>query len=349
MKFDVIIGNPPYQGDVKGENETYAPPVYHDFLEAAYALADRVCMIHPARFLFNAGSTPKTWNQKMLADTHLKVTYYEMDSGKAFPGTDIKGGVAVTYRDATKAFGAIGVFTPWVELNAIKAKVCNGKRFQSLKETVYSRTVYRLTQRLHEEHPEAISLLSKGHAYDMSTNIFERLPTLFTPSKPKDGKTYIRIYGRLGDERVFRWVRQDYVNTPDNLHKWKVFVPAANGSGALGEVLTTPVIGEPVIGEPVIGSTETFISIGCFGTRAEAEACLKYVKTKFARAMLGILKVTAHVTPKTWAYVPLQDFTAGSDIDWGVSVAEVDAQLYRKYGLSAEEVAFIESKVKEMA
>ena len=103
------------------------------------------------------------------------------------------------------------------------------------------------------------------------------------------------------------------------------------------------------VGEPLIGSTETFISVGCFETQAEAEACLKYVKTKFARAMLGILKITAHVTPEKWTYVPLQDFTAGSDIDWGKSVAEIDRQLYKKYGLSEDEVAFIESKVKEMA
>lgn len=186
--------------------------------------------------------------------------------------------------------------------------------------------------------------MSKGHDYDLKSNAFELLLQVFFERKPEDGKAYIRIYGRLEGERVVRWIRKDYVNEPDNLTRWKVFVPAANGSGALGEVLTTP-----MIGEPMIGSTETFISIGSFATQGEAAACLKYVKTKFARAMLGILKITAHVTPDKWAYVPLQDFTVGSDIDWGVSVAEVDAQLYRKYGLSEEEVAFIESKVKEMA
>ena len=344
MKFDVIIGNPPYQGDVKGENDTYAPPIYHDFLEEAYGLADCVCMIHPARFLFNAGSTPKAWNKKMLEDQHLKVTYYEVDSGKVFSGTDIKGGVAVTYRDKEKAFGAIGVFTPWSELNTIKEKVCNNKRFHSVKPLVFTAYAYHFTEKLYEEHPELRGILSKGHDYDLKSNAFELLPSLFSHGKPEDGKTYIRIYGRIGNERVFRWVRQDYVNTPANLHKWKVFVPGANGSGALGEVLATP-----LIGEPLIGSTETFISIGCFETHAEAEACFKYVKTKFARAMLGILKITQANTPQKWAFVPLQDFTAGSDIDWSVSVAEVDAQLYRKYRLSAEEVAFIESKVKEMA
>ncbi len=349
MKFDFIIGNPPYQEETNGEGRNFAPPIYHHFLEGAYSLSDRVEMIHPARFLFNAGSTPKAWNQKMLEDTHLRVVAYEADGSRFFPGTDIKGGVAITYRDARRSFGAIGVFTPFAELNATKAKVCGRKEFKSLKEIVCSRTLYRLTDTMHREHPEALELQSKGHPYDMSSNIFDVLPHIFFESRPSDGKEYIRIYGRMGAERVFRWVRRDYVNEPANLHRWKVFVPSANGSGALGEVLTTPIIGEPIIGEPIIGSTETFISIGCFETQAEAEACLKYVKTKFARAMLGILKITQNGAPETWRMVPLQDFTCGSDIDWGVSVAEVDRQLYKKYGLSGDEVAFIESKVKEMA
>lgn len=343
MKFDFIIGNPPYQDETKGDNETYAPPTYHRFLDSAYTLSDRVEMIHPARFLFNAGSTPKAWNEKMLADPHLKVEFYEPDASKVFPGTDIKGGVAITYRDATRDFGAIGTFTPFEELNTIKQKVC-GTDFRPLSEIVFSRTSYRLTEVLHQEHPEAAGQLSKGHLYDMSTNIFELLPEVFSEKKPEDGKAYIQIYGREKGERVFRWIRKDYVNEPKNLNYWKVVLPKSNGSGALGEVLTTP-----LIGEPLIGSTETFISIGCFETQAEAEACLKYLKTKFARAMLGILKVTQDNPPDRWAYVPLQDFTAESGIDWGKSVAEIDQRLYQKYGLSEEEVAFIESKVKEMA
>ena len=349
MKFDFIIGNPPYQDEAKGDNETYAPPTYHRFLDSAYTLSDRVEMIHPARFLFNAGSTPKAWNEKMLADPHLKVEFYEPDATKVFPDTSFMGGIAITYRDATRDFGAIGTFTPFEELNSIKQKVCERTDFRPLSEITFSRTSYRLTEALHQEHPEAAGQLSKGHRYDMSTNIFELLPEVFSEKKPEDGKAYIQIYGREKGERVFRWIRKDYVNEPKNLNYWKVVLPKSNGSGALGEVLATPLIGEPIVSKPLIGSTETFISIGCFETQAEAEACLKYLKTKFARAMLGILKVTQDNPPDRWAYVPLQDFTAESGIDWGKSVAEIDRQLYKKYGLSDDEVAFIESKVEEMA
>lgn len=97
-----------------------------------------------------------------------------------------------------------------------------------------------------------------------------------------------------------------------------------------------------------MGFTETFISIGETDSKSEAEATLKYVKTKFARVMLGILKVTQNNAKPTWKYVPIQDFTKNSDIDWSKSIAEIDQQLYKKYGLSDEEIAFIEEKVQEM-
>ena len=304
-------------------------------------------LIHPARFLFNAGSTPKAWNEQMLADPCLRVEWYEADSGKVFPGTDIKGGVAVTYRDAKRRLGPIGTFIADETLRAIKQKVCSGKAFHALEESIQTAYAYHFTETLYAEHPELRGCLSKGHDYDLKSNALELLPQVFFAREPEDvssGKAYIRIYGRLGNERVFRWIRKDYVNEPANLSSWKVVLPKSNGSGALGEVLTTP-----IIGEPMVGSTETFISIGNFGTQAEAEACLKYVKTKFARVMLGVLKVTQDNPPDKWAYVPSQDFTSGSDIDWGQSVAGIDRQLYKKYGLSEEEVAFIEGKVKEMA
>ena len=104
MKFDYAIGNPPYNADfsISGDNGKFAAPVYNLFMDAAYGIADRVELIHPARFLFNAGSTPKAWNEKMLNNKHFKVCYYEPDCKKVFSNTDIKGGVAITYYDRTR-------------------------------------------------------------------------------------------------------------------------------------------------------------------------------------------------------------------------------------------------------
>ena len=125
MKFDFAIGNPPYQDITTGENDTFAPPVYNKFLDSAYQIADKVEMIHPARFLFNAGSTPKAWNEKMLNDPYFKVMHYEEDASKVFANTDIKGGVAITYHNDLKNFGAIQVFTKYSVLNGILKKIKN--------------------------------------------------------------------------------------------------------------------------------------------------------------------------------------------------------------------------------
>ena len=345
MKFDFIIGNPPYQDESNGEMRNYAPPIYNLFMDEAYKIADAVELIHPARFLFDAGSTPKSWNEKMLQDEHFKVIHYEPDSNKIFPGlsTPIKGGIAITYRNKNENFGAIQAFAQYVEVNTVSHKVINHNNFKSLSDIVYSRTSYRLTDVMHKENPDALSKLSNGHAYDMSSNIFQRLPEIFFDCKPDDGKEYIRILGRDNNERVYKYIRRDYVNNVENLNAYKLYVAQANGSGAFGEALS-----QPIIGEPEIGATETFISIGNFQTKSEAKALEKYVKTKFARTLLSILKVTQNGNKPVWRMIPIQDFTSSSDIDWSKSVKEIGRQLYAKYGLDENEINFIESHVKEM-
>ena len=354
MKFDVVIGNPPYQDKTKGDNDSFAPPVYHSFMDLSYKLADVVTLITPARFLFNAGSTPKAWNEKMLKDEHLKIVKYEPISGNIFPKTDIKGGVVITLRDKNKNFKSLdekyapaGIFIPFNELTSIMHKVTS-KSFSSFSKIIYGRNIYRFTDKMHKDYPNAINKLSKGHAYDLSSNIFSRLPEVFFDKKPNDGYDYVKILGRDNSERVYKYIRTDYIRTTENLNKYKVFVPKANGSGALGEVLSTPILGKPILGKPILGSTETFISIGAFDTQEIAESVLKFIKTKFTRVMLGILKITQDNTAEKWELVPMQDFTINSDIDWSKSIHEIDLQLYKKYNLSDEEINFIETKVQAM-
>ncbi len=348
--FDFCIGNPPYQQeqesvDIEGSQKNYAPPVYNIFMDNAYKVAKRVELIHPARFLFNAGSTPKSWNEKMLNDTQFKVLKYEPDSNKVFPGlsSPIKGGVAITYHDDTQEFGPIIAFAQYPEANTVAHKVNNRDDFISLSSIVYSRTAYRLTDKMHQVYPNAISKLSKGHAYDMASNIFERLPEIFFESEPKDGFQYIKILGRDGSKRKYKFIRRDFVNNVDNMTYYKVLVPQANGNGTFGETIS-----QPVIEEPNVGNTETFISIGKFELKTEAEALCKYISTKFARTLLSVLKVTQNGNKPVWKMIPLQDFSTLSDIDWSKSIHEIDLQLYHKYNLSKEEIDFIETNVKEM-
>ena len=338
MKFDVVIGNPPYQEEAQGTS-TSDDPIYYKFMDEAYKIAEKSILITPARFLFNAGKTPKNWNKKMLSDEKIKVSFYEQKSANVFPGTDIKGGVAITYRDETKIFGEIGTFTSFTELNSLLKKVENRNDFQSIMSIIYTQSKFNLDA-LYRDFPHYEGIIgSNGRDKRLRKPILGRLDVF---SQEDQGECY-KILGRLNNERVYRYIPRKYIESHPNLLSYKVIVPAANGSGSIGEVLSTP-----LIGSPLIGFTDTFISFGSFETQIEAEALLKYIKTKFARAMLGVLKITQDNTRDKWAKVPLQDFTSSSDIDWSQSVAEIDAQLYKKYGLSQEEIDFIESKVREM-
>ena len=345
-KFDFVISNPPYQEETLGDNKTFAPPVYNKFIDAAKKISDKAVFITPARFLFDAGGTPKDWNKKMLNDPHFKVLDYSPDASKYFKGVDIEGGVAITLHDKTQTFEPIGTFIHFEELRSICERVVIRSDFVTFGQIISGRTPYLFTDKLHEENPNAVTKLSDGHSYDISSNAFTALPEIFLNEKPS--VDCLRVLGRLNNERAYCWIRKDFVRgrLEEYVGKWKIFVPKANGaSGKLNDKEPARIISKPVIGEPLDICTDTFLVVGAFDTRAETDACLAYIKSKFARVMLGALKVTP-VNPKaTWSKVPLQDFTAASDIDWS---GDVDEQLYRKYNLTAAQIKFIETHVKEM-
>lgn len=335
VKIKAIVGNPPYQ-EVNEGNGNGANPLYHLFIDLGRKLSPIGSMIHPARFLFKAGKTPKDWNDKILSDPHFKVVDYWVKSIDVFNNVDVKGGIAITMWNEKEKCGPIGFFSPYPEVRTILNKV-QSYNSQSFSDIVYPRDLYKLTDKLYTENPWAEGRQSQGHRLDIGSSIFDVFPELFLDNAPNESD-YIGLYGLLGRDRVTKWIKRSYVKLPDNIDKFKVLVPKSNGSGAIGEVLSTP----------VIGHTLTFLSIGSFDEAPHAEACLKYIKTRFARLLLGTLKVTQDNPKDTWANVPMQDFTADSDIDWSKSVAEIDAQLYAKYNLSDEEIAFIESMIKPM-
>jgi hypothetical protein len=171
--------------------------------------------------------------------------------------------------------------------------------------------------------------------------------SIFT-EEPKS-KNDICVFGLIKNNRTYRFIPAKYIEEHKNTNKFKVLLPKSNGSGALGEVVPTALIGEPVIGKVGTGYTQSFISIGAFNTIKEAESCLKYIKTKFVRSMLGVLKVTQDNNKDVWKYVPLQDFSKNSKIDWTKSISEIDQQLYAKYKLHQDEIEFIEKMIKPMA
>lgn len=345
-KFDVVIGNPPYQEEAQGGG-TRDTPVYHLFMDAAYEVGKKVVLITPARFLFNAGFTPKAWNKKMLADPHLTVPYYVPDSDALFPGTIINGGIAVTYRDEDRDGEPIGTFAHYPQLSTILHKVVESN-IVSMESDITSSRSYRYTAKLYADNPHARALRPAGNEALVSTNAFEQFSFVYYVDRPDDGQSYVRVLGLDGKKRTSRWIRKEYVTGPENFDKFKVVAPASRGH--LGKFGDQPalILGEPLTAEPQVAVTQTFITIGAFGSKAEVEACLKYVKSKFARTMLGVLKVTQHNPASAWKYVPRQDFTSSSDIDWSKPIPQIDEQLYAKYGLDDQEIAFIEGKVKPM-
>ena len=346
FKFDVVIGNPPYQEESKGDSSS-STPIYHHFMEEAYKIAKRVTFITPARFLYNAGATPKAWNKKMLEDEHLKVEYYEQDSSKVFLFSAIIGGLAVTYRDSDSDFGAIGTFTAFQELNSILRKVIRSNP-DSFSGIIYNRGAYRYTKTFDRDFPGPRAQTQGSTEYRVESSAFDKFSNIFFDDKPDDKNTYIQLLGLQDNKRVYKWVRRDYISEHESLEKHKVFVSKSNGaSGTLSDTAAR-MISTPIIGAPLIGSTETFLSIGAFDTKDEASAVLKYICSKFARVILGVLKVTQDNTSEKWNYVPLQDFTTASDIDWTQPISKIDQQLYKKYGLDETEIEFIESHVKEL-
>ncbi len=344
MKFDVIIGNPPYNQEAQ-QTSTSDDPVYNYFMDETYKLGDKVLLITPARFLMNAGKTPSHWNKKMLNDQHLKVMYYEGESGRIFPNISIPGGLAVTYHDITEKVGPIGEFLAFSELSTISSKVSLLME-SSIKEIIYSQNKFNLKV-LYKDYPELKCLIgSNGKDKRFRQIVLERFPQLFFEDSHGDS---IRILGLVKRERSYRYIKWKYVEEEPWIDKYKVFVPFSNGaSGTLGEKAAR-LISKPVIGMPKEGITQTFIGFGSFDNELEAQNLYKYITSKFARVLLGIKKVTQGNKAETWEHVPLQDFTPSSDIDWSKSIAEIDEQLFDKYGLDEQERNFIRTKVKEMA
>lgn len=343
--FTYVLGNPPYNEDFgnSGENGNFAKPVYNDFMDAARDVSEKVELIHPARFLFNAGSTPEDWNKKMLNDPHFKVLKYDSDSTKFFPNVaPIRGGIAVSYSDNMKDFGAIGIFSEFPEMIDIMRKCHAENESASLASIVYRQTKFDLDV-LYDDFPELRNVIgSNGRDKRFRNNAFTKMDGVFLESakNPDD----VKVLGLIKNKRVWRYISKKYVDaSQENLSKWKVLCPAANGAGQFGELLSNL-----VVNGPGTGYTQTFIGIGAFGSNNEAMAAEKYLKTKFARALLDVLKVTQHNDQPVWKLIPLQDFTSSSDIDWSQSIPDIDRQLYRKYGLTAGEIDFIETHVKEM-
>lgn len=336
--FDITVANPPYQKAMAGTSDRQ---IYPDFMDFAFRVSSLACFVTPARFLFNAGKTSKKWNRQVLSDPHVSVSLFEADSRRIFPTAEVKGGITVTLRDTNVSLAPIGSFIPDLQLRSIVARV-HAIADNFLDQIVFAPESYRFTSVLHVEYPQAIERVSAGHSFDVTTNCFDVLPEVFHDVAYRG---MIGVLGRQNNRRLVKFVNRRYVRDHPNLNAWKVALAKSNGAGKLGEVLAPP-----VLLSPGFAHTQSFISIGAFGTRKEAEELATFLHTKFARLLLGSLKVTQDNKRAVWANVPNLVSKAPADlsIDWESLVPVIDSQLADFFGLSKAEKAFVNERAQEM-
>ena len=364
MKFDVIIGNPPYQfGDGGGTGKS-ATPIYNLFVDMAKQLNPKyITMIIPSRWMAGGKGLNK-FRKAMITDKHITQMQNFISAKDCFNEVNIPGGVCFFLRERDRedkckiithnAQGvetsvrylkeeSVDVFIRQPELISINEKVWSRKQ-KSIASIVSSRKPYGICS---DFFTPTVQKEINGVKQKVSVTTEEKYH-LPTPSDTPISGGY-EIIGLVSNKRVWKYVPKGYpFPKSGGLGKWKIFIPKAYGCGALGEVSSTPVLGTPVLGTPVQACTETFLEIGPWDTKTESINALKYLKTKIFRCLVAIIKQTQNTSTSTYQFVPIQDFTQNSDIDWSRSIAEINDQLCDKYGLTAEERQFIEENITEM-
>lgn len=331
--FTYTVSNPPYQMD---NSNTSSTQIYPHFIDCAELYSYKTIFITPGRFLFNAGKTSKEWNHKKLNDPHFVVYDYFNNGQELFPSVKIGGGVAITGIDYNNT-NPIKMFIPDPEVRSILEKV-KSIRESSIDEIIYTQSKFNLDN-VYSDFPHFKNLIgSNGKEKRLTSNIFNRLDIF------KDEKSYDNQYGIYGLDsnrrRTIKYIDKKYLLEDNVIEKYSVLVPT---TGSLSKM-----IGDPVISYPMIGSTQTFISVGSFDNESEVQALLKYIKTKFSRILLSTLKVTQDNKKGVWGNIPIQDFSKNSDIDWDLSIPDIDKELYNKYGLNEDEISFIENNIQSM-
>lgn len=348
MKFDIIIGNPPYQLS-DGGAQASARPIYHLFVNQAMDLQPKyLCMIIPSRWMIG-GKGLDEFREKMISDKHFLQLHDFVNPKTCFPNNDIKGGVCYFVWDRDyQGECEITTYTPNGPRKSRRFLKENGVDIYIRDEILIS--IMKKVMARGEKTLDSIVSASKPYGFRAETMLSASkfgLPE-FSNEKIDGG---FEIFG-LGDKmkRTWKYLPKDYPLPKKSpcLFKYKVFIAEAYGCGAIGEVPSTPVLSTPVLSTPGQLCTETFLEIGPFNTPSEAENVIKYIKTKFFRALVGIQKQTQHTTQKVYRFVPLLDFATNNDIDWAKSIADIDKQLFEKYGLDNEEREFVETNIQEM-
>lgn len=288
----------------------------------------------------------------MMEDTHIKAIDDFANSKSVFSNVEINGGIVIYVYDndysgpvdyTRHSFGNTTTMKRLLKEQDCEIVIRENTLVDIYHAVLdYDKTAKHVSDITSARKPYGLATDAIGHESKYGLPAMSR-------SKIDNGYSILGIDSNR--KRVTVYVDKNYpFPKMDNIDKYKLFVSKAYGAGkAIGESENTLVMCAPVVAEPNQACTETFLEIGSFDTKEEVENFYSYFKTKFFRTLLGIRKQTQDTKRSTYSFVPLQDFTPSSDIDWTLPVPQIDEQLYRKYGLSDEEIDFIESHVKPMA
>lgn len=324
-KFGVIIGNPPYQ-EMDGGNAASAKPIYHCFVEKANNIGNVISMIVPSRW-FAGGKGLDDFRKMMLANRKITEIHDYQDASKVFENVNVAGGVNYFiinkfYTGECKVYNHNDAVTNVMQrplgINGIVIR--DNVAFNIARKIWDTKASVELSQIVHSRN-----------AFDIQSSN--------TGMIKQDEQYCIKCYGNDG----ITYVTKDWFFDKEKLFDlYKVIV--TRGIGGKGFVLTknTEVL------NPKEVCTETFICIGGFKTRGEADNLRSYLLCKFTRFLLLQALTSIAISKDKFCLIPLQDFTNQSDIDWSQSIADIDKQLYKKYNLTDEEIAYIEATIKPM-
>ncbi len=319
MKFDVIIGNPPYQMSDGGAGSS-AKPIYHLFVEQAMKLQPRyLCMIIPARW-YSGGKGLDEFRKNMLNDLSIRYLCDYFDGEDCFRGIDISGGICYFLWDRDNKGNCV------VNSNKNSNSIIMERKLLEKETDVFIRfneavSIFRKVRSFKEE--SFINIVSSRKPFGISTNI---------KIQEKKSSNSIKIYAYPKDG----YINIEKVSTnKDSINKWKVLIAKAYGERGNFPYL---VIGKPFIGEPYTCCSETYLLIGPYNNEIYCENIITYMKSRFFRLFVLLKKNTQNAAKGVYQFVPMQDFSE----PW------TDEKLYKKYGLNEEEIAFIESMIRPM-